>query len=823
MDGPGHLFTDIARALGVRPDLRAGDGPIEHLAIDSRRPIDPANTAFIALRGERHDAHDHLEELVRDGVRNFIVSDARGLAGAAVNVIIVPDTLEALQRIAAWHRAHFHYPVVGITGSNGKTIVKEWIFQCLRGTEHIVRGPGSWNSQVGVPLSVWRMGREHTLGIFEAGMSRPGEMRRLRPIVAPTIGIFTNIGPAHGENFTDDHAKAREKLELFRECPVLIHCLDHAHVKAVIAESGYAQRGKVVAWSRTTPCFLQVTRVERFARGSRIVAQHAHAQVVFEIPFSDEASLENALHVITLLLHLGHAPEWIADRLEQLTPVAMRMELLEGVNASTLINDVYSNDLASLSIALDQLAMVAGDRPREVVLTDIVESGRPAEQLYRQVAALLRKAAVRQVTGIGPGMMAQAGLFGGDVRMVHDVEELLEDPSFLPTQHGVVLLKGARRFRLERLVERWQRQVHGTVLEIDLEAVRHNVNHYRSLLRPGVRIMAMVKAFGYGSGALEMARLLAHERVDRLGVAYADEGIALRQQGITLPILVMNPEPVPMELLHRFRLEATIYDRRTLMQAVDHAARVSEPPAVHIKVDTGMGRLGFDPKDLDDVLISLAHAPGLRVASIFSHLAASEAVEHDAFTREQISRFIHTAERIGAVLGYKPLWHIANSGAVARFPEAHFDMVRLGIGMHGIGVDEAETARLRMANALRTVIAQVRSVVPGDSVGYGRGYRVERPMRIAILPIGYADGLLRRLGNGQGRVWVHGRPAPFVGNICMDMCMVDVTDIACVEGDRAVVFDAEHGLDEYARDLGTIPYEALAIISQRVKRVHVHS
>jgi alanine racemase len=541
----------------------------------------------------------------------------------------------------------------------------------------------------------------------------------------------------------------------------------------------------------------------------------------FDIPFADPASVENALHCVTLLLHLGHSPAWIAERTPHLAPVAMRLEIVDGSNGTTLINDAYSNDLASLAIALDQLAVVASGRPRAVVLSDIQESGEAPEQLYQRVAELLQRAGVSTLFTVGPQLAAQQHRFACRVLAFPDPAALVAAIAPNTLAGHAVLVKGARTFALEQVVQRWQRQVHGTVLEVDLEAIRHNLNHFRARLGPGVKTMAMVKAFGYGTGALELARLFAHEQVHYLGVAYADEGIELRQNGINLPILVMNPEPVPYETLHRFGLEAEVYDERSLREAAEHARLHPGAPPVHIKLDTGMHRLGFTEQELPTLLQLLAQAKGLRVASILSHLAGSEAPEHDAFTQQQLATFGHMADAIDAVLDYTPLRHIANSAAASRFPEARLDMVRLGIGLHGVGHDAAETALLLPAVSLRSPIAQLRTVRPGESVGYGRRWSAPEARTIATLPIGYADGLSRRLGNGVGKLWLRGRPAPIVGSVCMDMVMIDVTGIPCALGDPAYLFNAEHPITELARDLGTIPYEVLTSVPPRVKRVYV--
>lgn len=821
MSAGGHALSALAEAIGARIIATHGDPRISQLCIDSRKPFLPGETLFVALKGERHDGHRYLGELHARGMRSFVVSEAIDTVSLPESSILhVPDTLDALQRMAAWHRGHHTLPVIGITGSNGKTVVKEWLFHMLRDADHVVRSPGSWNSQVGLPLSVWSIRQEHTLGIFEAGISQPGEMQRLRAIMHPTIGVFTNIGPAHAEHFADAGEKAREKALLFENVTAVVHCADHGPVVEALRAHGIDQRAAMLGWSRERNGWMHVVREESVPHGQRIHVAGKGFDFTFEIPFTDRASGENALHCVALLLHLGHSPEWIAERTRYLPPVSMRLETVEGVHGITLLNDAYSNDTASLAVALEHLDALAAGRPKAVVISDLV-GGEAAEELYGRVERLLARSSISSVLTVGPELMKHQLPFAPRVEHFADADALMRGVDAASLADHAVLVKGARTFGLERIVSRWQRQMHGTVLEVDLEAIRHNLNHYRAKLEPGTRVMAMVKAFGYGGGAVELARLFAHEQVHYLGVAYADEGIELRQQGIATPILVMNPEPVPMDVLHRFALEAEVYDERTLQEAIRFAHDHSDAPPVHVKLDTGMRRLGFSEEDLPRALELLGHAPGLRVASILSHFAASEDAHHDGFTRAQMSAFKRMSDALIGVLGYRPLLHMANSGAVTRWKEAHFDMVRLGIGLHGIGVNDTETAQLRHASTLRTVIAQLKDVADGTTIGYGRRGVAKGERRIATVPLGYADGLSRRLGNGKGRLWVADRAAPIIGNVCMDMCMIDVTGIPCAVGDAAILFDPSHPITEVAEAMDTIPYEVLTSVPQRVKRVYV--
>ena len=815
MSGLQYTLGAIANAVGGRV-LGDPTAMIDRVITDSRHGDHDPAALFIALRGPRHDGHDRLPELQRAGVRQFMVQEERSAEVKGANAIVVKDTLAALQAFATWHRGHFTIPVIGIAGSNGKTIVKEWLFQMLHREEHIVRSPGSWNSQVGVPLSVLQLRADHTLAIFEAGISQSGEMEKLEPMIRPTLGVLTNIGDAHDEGFGGDRTvKLKEKARLFRGAMAVVHGMS----TAILERANDVEQCAI--GDQVDGAFVNVLRKEVGAGSCAIDLVHDGSKKSFTIPFDDGAGIANAITCIAVCLRLGRSAEWIEERLAHLQPVDMRMRTLQGVYGTTLIDDSYSLDRNSLGSALDHLRRVAHGRNTIVVLSDLAEGGPDTSALYAAVAADLQRNGAPLVIGVGPHMMAQCAQFASGARIYADVKALLaqEDPQQFAG--AVVLVKGARAFGLERIVQCWQQQVHGTELEVDLDAIRHNLNHYRALLPLSVRTMAMVKAFGYGSGALELARLFEHERVHYLGVAYADEGIELRTHGITMPIMVMNPEPVDMGTLHRFRLEAEVYDARSLREAITAAQQMPDAPPVHIKLDTGMHRLGFEEHELHVLIDALRDQPQLKVASILSHLVASEDPALDDFTRSQIATFTRMANAIGEVLGYKPLWHMANSAGVSRWPQAHFDMVRLGIGLHGMGCNAEETAKLLHTTALHTPIAQIKLLRSGDTVGYNRRGAINGDRTIATLPIGYADGLSRRLGNGQGCVWVKGQRAPIIGNVCMDMCMVDITGIDCAVGDMATVFDAAHPISEVASAMGTISYEVLTGISQRVKRVYV--
>ncbi|MDB5236227.1 MAG: alanine racemase [Hymenobacter sp.] len=815
---------------------------VRHLLLDSRRVGLPAGAVFFALRGPSHDGHRYLPALYAQGMRLFIVEESAALPGGLAaypeaGILAVASPLAALQTLAAAHRAKFTGPVLAITGSNGKTIVKEWLAQLLSPDEDICRSPRSYNSQVGVPLSVWELnpGR-HTLGIFEAGISEVGEMARLAEIIQPTEGIFTTLGTAHDAGFATAEEKLREKLRLFQgpRFQRLFYCQDQAAVSRAVAE--LALPG--FSWTRQAGQAADVHFVfETSGTASTSLRAHVAAtglQAAFTLPFADEPSVENALHCLAVLLHRQVEPAEIQRRLTRLHPVAMRLEMKLGRHDSYLLDDTYNNDLAGLALALNALARQSRPGRRTLILSDVLESGLTGEELYSQVADLLPAAGVTRLVGIGE----EISQLKGKREQLKGHDELLTE--FYPTTEAflatsdptsfareTILVKGARRFGFERIVAALQAQQHGTVLEVNLDALSHNLQHYRRQLQPGTKLMVMVKAFAYGAGSYEVASLLEFQRADYLAVAYADEGVALREAGISLPIMVMNPAPDSFDALRRYRLEPEIFSFEMLeeyLTAFDFALTDSGIPPIHLKLDTGMRRLGFDETDLPDLLARLRrHAAHLPVASLMTHLAAADEPTHDDFTREQLAAFRRMAASIEAALGHTVLKHALNSAGILRFPEAHFDMVRLGIGLYGVDASGRDTAALRPVSQLRTTISQIKTLPAGHTVGYGRrGTAVDSERRIATLAIGYADGYDRRFGNGAGVVLIHGQRVPLVGSVCMDMCMVDVTAVPQARaGDVALLFGEGLTLPELAGRIGTIAYELLTNVSERVKRVFV--
>ena len=804
------------------------DGPVNGLLIDSRQLAHTGNVLFFAIKGERHDGHDFIPDLFTKGIRSFVVQTLPANAEMQfprANFLVVKDSLAALQKLAAVHRRKFAYPVIGITGSNGKTIVKEWLWQLLRDDFSIVRSPKSYNSQVGVPLSVWQMDESFNLGIFEAGISRSGEMDHLAEIIRPDIAVLTNIGTAHDENFTGSAQKIIEKVKLLKNAPMVVCCKDDPRVFEVIRKT--CVESKIFTWSRKTKADLLITKITKGKGETRIQGIFDNKFSEIHIPFSDEASIENACHCWAVLKTLKVAEETVAARMELISPVAMRLELKEGMNNCSVINDSYNSDIGSLAVALDFLNQQQQHPKRTIVLSDILQSGIAEKQLYAEVAKLVKSKGVQRFIGIGESLSRCADFFDGlDTEFHPSTAAFLS--AFHPASfhHETILLKGARPFSFELISNALQQKAHETVLEIDLNALVHNLNFVRSRLNPGTKLMTMVKAFSYGSGSFEISNVLQFHRVDYLAVAYADEGVELRRAGITLPVMVMNPEEQSYETMIHYQLEPELFSFRVL-QLFDETARQfrqrhPQHPLVpvHIKLDTGMRRLGFEEDDINELIVRLRNSRDLKVSSVFSHLAASDEPEHDEFSRMQIRLFTKMSDAIRKHFTYSIDRHMLNSAGIQRFPDAQFEMVRLGIALYGISANEEDQKNFRQVSTLRTTISQLKNVAAGETIGYSRKGVVAQNMRIATVPIGYADGLSRKLGNGAGKMYINGKPAPVVGNVCMDMCMLDVTAIPCAEGDSVIVFSPDHPVTELAKDMDTIPYEVLTNVSRRVKRVY---
>lgn len=827
MESKGITIKEIAKIIKGRFLTFKTNDEILHLSIDSRKVSDPLSTLFFAIKGERHDGHAYFQEMYNKGVRNFVVSTISYhiVVHEDVNIIFAKDSVRAMQRLAIFHRKRFNIPVIGITGSNGKTIVKEWLSLLLAPEHKVIKSPKSFNSQIGVPLSVWNMNKDHDLAIFEAGISKPNEMKNLTRIIKPTIGVFTNIGAAHDENFSGYSEKTREKIQLFEDCESLVYCSDYDVIAREVGFLYIRKPKQIFSWSmKNREANLKITKLIKENAQTRIKAVYLKDQLDFEVPFTDKANLENAIHCISCLLSLNYHPDVINERISLLNPVNMRMELLEGVNNSTIISDVYNSDLGSLEIALDFLHQQRRHLHKTVILSDIYQTGIPDEKLYKEIAKMLSQRNVEKFIGIGPNLVKYQSYFHQNANFYTSTEDFLMEEN-LSFRNETILIKGSRSFGLERITQILQQKTHETVLEINLNHMIHNLNYYRSLLKKDVKMMVMVKAFSYGSGIYEVANLLEYQRVDYLTVAYPDEGVALRKAGVKLPIMVMNPEVSAYRVLLKYKMEPEIYSFRTLEAFINASERFPDfGPTYHfhLKIDTGMHRLGFDEKELDRVLEMIKGHQKVKLVSVFSHLASAPLADDDArkFTMRQIKKFEKAAAKVQKAMDYPVIRHILNTPGLERYTEHQFDMVRLGLGLYGVGLTEASQKQLLQAGKLRTVISQIKEIKKGDSVGYSRDFIAKRKTRVATLPIGYADGLMRTLGNHQGKVFINGQSAPYIGNICMDMAMVDVTDVKCKEGDDVIVFGDELPVTEFAEDMKTIPYEALTHISRRVKRVY---
>ncbi|MBO9620405.1 MAG: bifunctional UDP-N-acetylmuramoyl-tripeptide:D-alanyl-D-alanine ligase/alanine racemase [Niabella sp.] len=816
-----YSIAQLAAVLKL-PAITAA-GSVDTLLTDSRKLNNPSASLFFALQGPQRDGQVFILELYKKGVRCFVVNEDMDTSGYPDAVFLkVPDPLQALQTIAAFHRHQFAIETIGITGSNGKTVVKEWLYQLLQPYRNIVRSPKSYNSQLGVPLSVWQIAAENDLAIFEAGISKPGEMARLRPLIDPDIGVLTNIGLAHSEGFVNDEEKLSEKLELFKNAKVIVANGDNNGIVSGVARLNIP----FFSWGTGEDASVQIIEVTTKNESTIIrLKEKEGAAFQIEIPFADQASVENAITCAAVLLYLKFDPERIAGGMKTLQPVNMRMEFKQGINNCTIINDSYSADLTSLEIALQFLGQQAKGRKQTVLLSDFFENGINDQQLYPTIYALLTRYGVQRLIGIGEKMQTIIGALMKQSATI-DAAFYLTTKDFLRQYHSTqfrdeyILVKGARRFGFERIVTLLEQKVHETVLEINLDAVAHNLKAFQQQLRPGVKLMAMVKAFAYGSGAAEIASVVQFHKADYLGVAYADEGVELRKAGITIPIMVLNVEESAFDAITDYNLEPDIFSFELLNSFEQHIknAGLKNYP-VHIEVETGMNRSGFATAAIPVLADRLAHNEFMKVQSCFSHLAASEDEVEDAFTLHQFALLKNAAATLEQIIGYPFIKHIANTSAILRFPELQLDMVRLGIGLYGIA--GASEVPLQTVATLKTTISQIKKIKKGETVSYNRRGIAKEDSVIATIRIGYADGYNRRLGNGTGKVFVNGQLAPVMGTVCMDMTMIDITHIPDVnEGDDVIVFGAAIPVQQLAEWIGTIPYEIMTGISQRVKRVY---
>ena len=832
-----YTIEKITTLIGARR-VGTADAQIGWLLTDSRSLCFPEETLFFALKTARNDGHRYIDDLYRRGVRNFVVTavPTGSTAGlyADANFLVVPSPLAALQRLAERHRDEFDIPIVGLTGSNGKTMVKEWLYQLLSPQFAVTRSPKSFNSQIGVPLSVWLLNEQTEIGLFEAGISQMGEMEALRDIIQPTIGVLTSLGAAHQENFRSLEEKCMEKMRLFEDAKVIAYNSDDDIISRCIRRSGF--KGEKIGWSRdnqSSPLYIEAVSNWPLANSQEPSAKSQISYIYkgtrgqYTLPFFDEASLQCSFACAAVALYLGVTPDQLAERMAHLEPVAMRLEVKEGQHGCTLINDSYNSDVNSLDIALDFMAR-REETQRTLILSDIYQSGRSDDELYREVNGLCMERGVKRLIGIGPNIAAQRSVFTLGEQSFFDTTEAFLQSDLLHQLHDeVILIKGARPFGFDRITERLEQKVHETILEVNLNAVVDNLNYYRSFLKPETKLVCMVKADAYGAGAVEVAKTLQEHRVDYLAVAVADEGVTLRRNGITQNIMIMNPEMTAFKTMFDYDLEPEVYSFR-LMDALIHAAEqqgITGWP-VHIKLDTGMHRLGFDPeKDIDEVIRRLKGQNAIIPRSVFSHFVGSDSDDFDNFSAMQFRKFDEASLKLQAAFSHKILRHMDNSAAIQHFPERQLDMCRLGLGLYGYDPratdSNASGASLTPVSTLKTTILQLRNVPKEETVGYSRKGVLTRDSVIAAIPIGYADGLNRHLGRGACYCLVNGQKAPYVGNICMDVTMIDVTDIPDVhEGDMVEIFGDHLPATVLSDVLQTIPYEVLTSVSNRVKKVY---
>ena len=820
-DRPFYTCAEIAALTNA---TRAGDGErsISNLLTDSRRLIFPSKTLFFALQTASNDGHRFIAELYAKGVRAFAVQPSFSRTNFPEATFLVADNvLAVLQKLAQKHRESFTYPVVGIAGSNGKTVVKEWLFQFLSEHKRVVRSPRSYNSQIGVPLSLWQMGAQHEVALIEAGVSKQDEMLLLRDMIKPTIGIFTNIGHAHAEGFPSISAKAHDKAQLFSASEKIVFCADHALVKEALLEVVGGDETRLFGWSlKGADGAINIKK-----SGQHIQFLLGDEAVEFDIPFADSGSIENVLNAFMCAWHLGVPLNELVQKVAQLQPVEMRLEERKAINNNLLINDFYNSDPESVRIALELLMQQPPERQKIVVLSEF--EGMPQHEKvaeYRAAVELLNGLHVQQVIGVGAELKAAFQGLKHPHQIFESTQELQNALPNLHWENAAILLKGARKFTFEKIANTLQEQVHQTWLEVNLSAMAQNLRFYRNQLQPKTKLMAMVKALSYGAGSVEIARLLQYNRVDYLAVAYVDEGIALRQGGIELPIMVINADPTAYSRMLQFNLEPELFSRSSVsdfLNVLDANYNGSTPFSIHLKIETGMHRLGLEEADLDFAITRINKSKGAKVASVFSHLAASDAEEHDDFTKDQISRFKNCADKLSKGLGYEPLLHITNTSGIARFKDAQFDMVRLGIGLYGVANSPAEQQNLATVTRWMTRISQLKNIAKGESVGYSRSFIAEKEMTTATLPVGYADGFFRALSNGKGHVFIANKKVPVVGRVCMDMIMVDVTNLNVTEGDVVELMGENISATEIGQAANTIAYEVLTHVSPRVPRVYV--
>jgi alanine racemase len=793
---------------------------IKYLIYDSRMTIPAEESLFIAIKTKTNDGHNFIQAAYNKGYRNFLISNFtkkfENLNQA--NFIIVNDTLVALHQIAQFHRKQFKNTVIGITGSNGKTIVKEWLTQSLNKNLKVYQSPKSYNSQLGVPISIWGLSDTYDIAIIEAGISLKNEMDKLEKIILPQIGIITNIGDAHQENFNNINEKLNEKLKLFKNSEIIIFPNDYEIIKNAILKT-YPNK-KTFCWGKNKNSDLQIINISKYKKSSEILLNYKAEKYTIKLNYTDKASIENILTVLSTLLLLNKKSNPDDYDFSSLQPVQMRLQQIEGKNSCTIINDSYNCDLTSLRIALDVLNSQNQHKNKTLILSDIVEIGSKPQETYSTVAKLIKNSKINKLIAVGEQISKYKNIFDTQKFFFNNTDELLRNIEKLKLKNETILIKGARKYHFEKISTLLQLKNHRTVLEINMAALEHNLQYFRTLINPQTKLMIMVKAFSYGNGSFEIANFLQRKNIDYLAVAIADEGIELRKAGIKTPILILNPDAANFDIFYQYQLEPEIYNFRMLKLFYNTIKNHTYMPyPIHLKINTGMNRLGFDENEIDNLLALLKQMPKIFVKSIFSHLVATDDKNLDYFTLNQIKKYQKISNYIEKNIKYKTTKHILNSAGIERFPQYQFDMVRLGIGLYGLSA--INNSLLKNISSLKTKIIQIREIKAGETVGYNRSWTAKRTSKIATIPIGYADGLNRKLSNRVGEVMVNGAIVPIVGNICMDLSMIDVTDINAEEGDEVIIFGNKYPINKIAKKLNTIPYEILTSISQRVKRVYV--
>ncbi|MCL1851339.1 MAG: bifunctional UDP-N-acetylmuramoyl-tripeptide:D-alanyl-D-alanine ligase/alanine racemase [Bacteroidetes bacterium] len=794
---------------------------ISELAFDSRKITFPEQTLFFAIKTAKNDGHLYISELIKQKVKNFVISEnIEDFKHFDVNFYQLEDPVFAMQQIAAEHRKKFTCPVVGITGSNGKTIVKEWLSAILSKDFSVIKNPNSYNSQIGVPFSVWQMNENHSFGIFEAGISQRNEMDRLAAVIQPNMGILTNIGNAHSQFFENDKEKLIEKLKLFHTASSIIYNNDYELIREILATENYAHLKKI-SWGKYPNSYYRIVSQKQLQNST--VVEFSHSPQWLEIPFTDAASVENVLHIAALLMYMGYSLTHISKQLRFLSSLVMRMEIKEAQNNSIIINDTYSLDINSLRIALDFLSNQTQFSKRTLIISDF-EQVNWGEKEYMELSKIFDNHNITKMVVVGTEMRKRHGYFPVvEKHFYTTTNELLAHLDVINIRDEAVLVKGARSFRFERVVQALQLKTHQTILQVNLSALVHNLHFFKKLVHPETKMMAMVKAMSYGLGDAELINELCYHQIDYLAVAYTDEGIALRRRNITRPIIVLGAEAAGYDLMIRYNLEPEIFNLfylKELIVTLENYPEIENFP-IHIKVDTGMHRLGFDEEEIDELLQCVDSCSQLKIASVFTHLAASEDVKEDKFTKKQIQKYNAICQKIDAQISYPYLKHLLNTAGIVRFPEAQYEMVRLGLGLYGFSPVPEIQSQLQSVITLKSVITQLKKVRKGETIGYNRTFTAQKDMQIAIVPVGYADGFPRELSNGVGTMRVKNKNCPVTGKICMDMTMIDVTGWDVAIGDEVIIYDAENSLEQIGSSIHKTSYELLTAISRRVPRIYI--